>query len=166
MKTRANINIEMANHLNNLSDDDISVIGNSNVIKNHDDIGHIIIGRWYYGLFLLAKDKLINTHSFIKNCSKQDTCHYAIKLSGSACNADCFKHKTRYKIDRDGKYYPAGKSIWLHISQQYSTKTRKLKAIERLVKMREEFEYNGCICTDSDIRKAKKLFEGVINVLK
>ncbi|MEI0610071.1 hypothetical protein [Brachyspira pilosicoli] len=70
MKNRGEVNIAVANYFNNNFCNFSSIQRRDvNIIPSKDDLKHIIIGRWYYGLYLLAKEKLgltckINHRSF------------------------------------------------------------------------------------------------------
>ena len=60
MKRRGKVNIDTADYLYNNANDIIREVNNNKSYLsnnlNSEDINHIIIGRWYYGLFLIAKD--------------------------------------------------------------------------------------------------------------
>lgn len=164
MEKRAEVNIKIANHLNDLTQEEICTTYNN--IQNNADIRHIIIGRWYYGLFLLAKHKLINDYNFVKNCTEKNTCHHYTKMNG-ICNAKCLKHKSYWRTPKNGTSYMGKLSIWGHIANKYPPEKRKsIKRGEELASLREKFEYNGEECQDSHMKKATKYFEGVINGIK
>lgn len=69
MRERGEINIAIANYLENKFNDYTNLNKNDgNKVQCLDEIKHIIIGRWYYGLYLIAKAKLIVPASdFIKH---------------------------------------------------------------------------------------------------
>ncbi len=56
MKRRGKVNIDTADYLYNNANDIIREVNNNKSYLsnnlNSEDINHIIIGRWYYGLFL------------------------------------------------------------------------------------------------------------------
>lgn len=59
MRERGEINIAIANYLESSFNDYNNLNRNDNKqVKNLDEIKHIIIGRWYYGLYLIAKEEL------------------------------------------------------------------------------------------------------------
>lgn len=142
MERRANINIQVANHLSTLYNADLgkcqnnisNCLKNCNEIKNHDDIGHIIIGRWYYGVYLLAKDKLV------QNSLQKES--------------DVIRHK--------GK-----NSIWNLLLSHYDGKfTKILQRGVQLAKKREHFEYNSYKCSVDDLLEFRELFNKIYEVLK
>lgn len=59
MKDRGEINIAVANYFDNNFNNFSSITRkDGNTLQSKDELKHIIIGRWYYGLYLLAKEKL------------------------------------------------------------------------------------------------------------
>lgn len=158
MKKRGEVNIGMADYLYKNSND---IIKNINSNFNPEDINHIIIGRWYYGLFLITKNYLINNCHYISSCKKKSKCPYSSK---GTCNAECLLHKgTKFKkkSKKKNKYiYIKKPSIWEILCNKMSTISQKDKnnlksrGIE-LAKLREKYEYSGNNCSVNEIKLAE-----------
>ncbi|WP_096737518.1 hypothetical protein [Brachyspira sp. G79] len=57
MKKRGEVNIAIANYLYN----NFNFVSDHIAINiNNNDLRHIIISRWYYGVYLIAKNYLTN----------------------------------------------------------------------------------------------------------
>lgn len=149
MKERGEINIAIANYLENNFNDYTNLNRNDgNQVQNLDEIKHIIIGRWYYGLYLIAKDKL-KLHS-----------------------RDNVKHKV-YKvyICKNGK--KKLKEIIYGIWERINKKAKKngiTYDFEKngiyLFQLRNKYEYRGTNVTDINFNMAKKIYEEMYNELQ
>lgn len=164
MESRSEVNIAFADYLYSNCD-----ILNTKKLKNGkyittEDINHIIIGRLYYGVFLLAKYRLINDFDFIKNCTGRNNCKYI--QNNKYCNGLCLKHKSnpKYKIE----------SIWNKIGKNLNKHSDTIKG-EELARMRERYEYCNTLipnpredysCSAKELKRAKKLFEVIYNALR
>ena len=76
MRERGEINIAIANYFERTFNDYDNLNRNDDKqVQNLDEIKHIIIGRWYYGLYLIAKEKLglsyINHMGYINKYNKK-----------------------------------------------------------------------------------------------
>lgn len=98
MKERGEINIAIANHLDSYFRGYTCLIRNDNKqVKHLDEIKHIIIGRWYYGLYLMAKDKLtLPASDFIKH--KGDNCIWRRINKNPKNNKNCI-----YNFSKNGE---------------------------------------------------------------
>lgn len=139
MKERGEINIAIANHLDSYFRGYTCLIRNDNKqVKHLDEIKHIIIGRWYYGLYLIAKDKL----------KKQYVSHI-----GHFSNK---KKKIIYgiweRIDKKAKI----KGINYDFEKNGAD----------LFKLRNKYEYYGINVIDNDFNTAKKIYEDMYNELQ
>ncbi|MBW5381893.1 hypothetical protein [Brachyspira pilosicoli] len=136
MRRRGNINIIIANYLDN-NFEFMSDITDINI--NNKELRHIIISRWYYGVYLIAKDYLIN--NFICTDDKSN-----------------FHHKT----NEDAHIY----SIWHRIGNvQNGIFHSDLIQGEQLAKLREDYEYTGNLCNDTDFNNAKRIFNEIYEIL-
>lgn len=162
MKNRGEVNISFADYLYHNRDIlNIKKIGMKYI--EVDDINHLIIGRWYYGLFLIAKDYLVNVEKYITNCNNTN-CPYC--NIGNYCNGRCFKHKYNQKVHAHSIWHIIGKL------KKFNGKYADIIKGERLAKMREKYEYynidnksNDCICSVSDLNNAKTIFKEIYNAL-
>lgn len=146
MKNRGKVNIDTADYLYNNAQTFINCINSS----NNDDINHIIIGRWYYGVFLLAKDYLMS-NGYNKHCNKSFRGKHCERKD---CNLECLTHK--------GNAY----SIW-SVLVSYANKNKSLASNGRqLAQLRENFEYSGNICNNNALNKAKNYFNKILKEIK
>lgn len=130
MKDRAEVNIKIANYLN----ENLQL---PNIKKQ--DIRHIIIGRWYYGLFLIAKNYLIDN----KKCI--DSPNY-------------FHHKS----NEENSIY----SIWHRVGNEVKDSYNDIKQGEILATLRERYEYSGDLCSEDDFNNAERIFNEIYEVFK
>lgn len=147
MRERGEINIAIANYLDNYFRGYACLIRNDNKqVKHLDEIKHIIIGRWYYGLYLIAKDKL-------KVSAKAD-----IKHKGYTCK----KGKKKIKKTIYG--------IWELIDKKAKIKGINSYDFEKngidLFQLRNKYEYRGTNVTDTNFNLAKKIYEDMYNELQ
>lgn len=163
MKNRGKVNIDTAYYLYNNSASIISTINSNNNYCNNklqnEDINHIIIGRWYYGLFLIAKDYLINNLNYIANCREKNKCKFYDMQNNTSCIAQCLKHKGY----TSKKYNIHIESIWNILANMSSIKNKKLFGSngKELAKLREKYEYFGVVCNFNTLKIAKSYFENI-----
>lgn len=164
MKKRGKVNIDTGYYLYNNSRYIINDINsNNNYLGNklqNEDINHIIIGRWYYGLFLIAKDYLINNLNYIINCSEKNKCKFYNMQNNTTCIAQCLKHKG-YTNKRNNVYI---ESIWSILANNTSSiNNKKLFGSngKELAKLREKYEYFGSFCDFNTLKRAKSYFEAM-----
>ncbi|WP_295156789.1 hypothetical protein [uncultured Brachyspira sp.] len=145
MKNRGRVNIDTADYLYDNTQIFINCINKC----NNDDVNHIIIGRWYYGVFLLAKDYLIS-NGYSQHCNKNFR-GKPCKIKN--CNLECLTHK--------GK----NNSIWLTLVN-YANKNKSLATNgKQLAQLRENYEYSGRICDKNALNKAKNYFNKILKDL-
>ncbi|WP_157150155.1 hypothetical protein [Brachyspira sp. SAP_772] len=145
MKNRGKINIDTADYLYNNRQTFINYINKS----NYDDINHIIIGRWYYGVFLLAKDYLISK-GYSQHCNKDFRGQLCTIKN---CNLQCLAHK--------GNRY----SIWA-VLVTYAKKNKALATRgTQLAQLRENYEYSGKLCNQNVLNLAYNYFTKILNDL-
>ncbi|AEM23023.1 hypothetical protein Bint_2419 [Brachyspira intermedia PWS/A] len=138
MKDRGEINIAVANYFdNNFHDFSILNRRDGNNVQSKDELRHIIIGRWYYGLYLLAKEKLgkqyiSHTGYFDKNNKRKlgiwETLDDNAKIKGLS-----------YDFEKNGTL---------------------------LFDMRNRYEYNGINVPDTMFQKAQTIYEDMYNELQ
>lgn len=139
MRERGEINIAIANYLENSFNDYNNLNRNDNKqVQCLDEIKHIIIGRWYYGLYLIAKYKLKKRYvSHIGYFSKKKK-----KIIHGIW--ECIDKKAKnngitYNFEQNGIY---------------------------LFQLRNKYEYYGTNVTDTNFNMAKKIYEGMYNELQ
>ncbi|ADG71474.1 hypothetical protein [Brachyspira murdochii] len=135
MKKRGEVNIAIADYL----------YDNFNFVSNHitinienSDLRHIIISRWYYGLYLIAKDYLVNIKGIV------DLSKY-------------FKHKSNKEHDI--------KSIWSRLADFFEEYHSDILQGEELARLREYYEYSGNLCSDIDFNNARRIFNEIYEIL-
>lgn len=178
MKRRGKVNIDTADYLYNNANDIIREVNNNKSYLsnnlNSEDINHIIIGRWYYGLFLIAKDYLVNNINYIAKCKNKNNCFWNIKKN---CRARCLVHKNPYKSNnvfikkggnKNSKYIFW---IWEETANEIKTLSNKIRnrflqsSIE-LIKLREKYEYYGSNCNIGILNKAQNYLNKIKEVYK
>lgn len=167
MKKRGEVNIGMADYLYKNSND---IIKNINSNFKPEDINHIIIGRWYYGLFLISRYYLVNKCNYINNCNKKKSCKIYKKAlkNNCGCMAKCLTHKGFH----DNVNNIHIKSIWEIVSSSLTSLTNSINknalktAGYELAKLREKYEYYGDICTINELIKAKNYFDQIEGIYK
>ena len=144
---RSKINMDTADYLYNNRQTFINCINSS----DNDDINHIIIGRWYYGVFLLAKDYLINK-GYHNNCNKQYRNNSCTKQD---CNLECLTHKGR------------NNSIWNTLGKYLKCNKKMLisQGIQ-LAQLREKYEYSTELCGINELKNAKRYFENIKSIIE
>lgn len=136
MKKRGEVNIAIANYLY----DNFNLISNDLDIGLHsEDIRHIIISRWYYGLYLIAKDYLVN-------------------IKGIVDLSTYFKHKSNKEYDI--------KSIWSRLAGFFEEYYNDIIQGEELARLREYYEYSGILCQKIDFDNAKRIFDEIYEIFK
>lgn len=176
MEKRGKVNIDIAEYLcNNLNDIIKDINNNKNYLSNNlncEDINHIIIGRWYYGVFLIAKSYLVNNMSYITKCKNKNNCFWNINNS---CCARCLVHKKPYKninvvVGKNGnKYYKYVFWIWKETANEIKTLSNKnafLNNSRELINLREKYEYYGYNCHSNILNLAKNYFNKIEAVYK
>lgn len=167
MKRRGEVNIGMANYLYKNSND---IVKNINSNFHPEDINHIIIGRWYYGLFLISRYYLVNKCNYINNCNKKKSCKIYKKAlkNNCGCKAKCLTHKGYH--DKENNIHI--KSIWEIVSSSLSPltdsvsrNTLKVSGYE-LAKLREKYEYYDDVCSVNELQNAQNLFNQIKGVYK
>lgn len=179
MKIRGKVNIDIADYLYNNSNGIIKDINNNkNYLSNNlncEDINHIIIGRWYYGLFLIAKDYLVNNINYITKCKNKNNCLWNRK---NDCRARCLVHKNPHKninapIKKSGNKYKYVFWIWKETANEMKTLSDKTKIrntfltnSRELINLREKYEYYGYNCNSNILNNAKNYFNKIKAVYK
>lgn len=159
MKKRGEVNIGMANYLYRNSND---IIKNINSNFKPEDINHIIIGRLYYGIYLIAKDYLINNCNYVSRCIKRNTCDF---YKNNICDLECLKHKTYTKKNN---YKP---SLWEELANNinkfpmYENKITIQTCGEDFAELRESYEYHPTYCSKSRVAKANSFYNRILGVL-
>ncbi|KLI13517.1 hypothetical protein [Brachyspira hyodysenteriae] len=146
MKNRGKVNIDTADYLYNNRQTFINCINKF----NNDDINHIIIGRWYYGVFLLAKDYLISK-GYSQHCNKD---FRGQPCTIKNCTLQCLAHK--------GNRY----SIW-SVLVTYAKKNKALATNgTQLAQLREKYEYSAELCGINELKNAKRYFENIKSIIE
>ncbi|MEI0493743.1 hypothetical protein R4J17_15000 [Brachyspira intermedia] len=136
MKKRGEINIGIANYLYSNSKNILTNSNNNNL--NSDNIKHIIIGRWYYGLYLIAKNYLIENNVCTDDISN-------------------FHHKT----NENAHIY----SIWHRIGMKLKSYNDIIQG-EELARLREYYEYSGILCQQIDFDNAERIFNEIYEIFR
>lgn len=138
MRERGEINISIANYLENNFNDYTNLNRNDNKqVQCLDEIKHIIIGRWYYGLYLIAKDKLnIQYISHKGYIDKKGNMKYGI---WETIDQEAKKIGISYDFEKNG--------------------------ID-LFQLRNKYEYYGVNIVDNDFNTAKKIYKEMYNELR
>lgn len=130
MQKRGMINIDFANYLE--ADTDLF----KSIYKDKTDMYHIIIGRWYYGVYLLAKSKL--------NCSNEEDVPH-----------------TTYTKDKLGIW----ERIAIKSGHPRASVILKEKG-EGLYRDRNKYEYTGRRIDNVTLEEIRKNFMEVYNALQ
>ncbi|AEM20655.1 hypothetical protein Bint_0019 [Brachyspira intermedia PWS/A] len=134
MKRRGEVNIVVADYLDNKFIPDTVDIN----ITSYD-LRHIIISRWYYGVYLIAKNYLINN---------------------LICTDD--KKNFHHKTNEDKHIF----SIWHRIANTNNGNFHSdLIQGEKLAELREYYEYSGNLCNDTDFDNARRIFNEIYEIL-
>lgn len=139
MRERGEINIAIANYLESSFNDYNNLNRNDKKqVQNLDEIKHIIIGRWYYGLYLIAKYKLnIQYISHKGYIDKTGNKIYGLwELIDKKAK---IKGINSYDFEQNGIY---------------------------LFQLRNKYEYYGTNVTDTNFNMAKKIYEDMYNELQ
>lgn len=136
MKRRGEVNIAVANYLyynfNSISND-------ADMVLNSEDIRHIIISRWYYGLYLIAKDYLVN-------------------IKGIVVKSNYFKHKSNNSHNII--------SIWCNLANYFQEYYDDIIQGEELAKLRERYEYSGNLCRKEEFDNAERIFNEIYEIFR
>ena len=161
MKKRGEVNIAVVNYLDSNSN---NIVKNINNNLKSEDINHIIIGRLYYGIYLIAKDYLINKCNYIDSCNKRHNCNF---FHNTKCDLECLKHKT-YINTKKNKYKP---SLWKELANNINkfpideNKNTIQTYGEYFAELRESYEYHPMYCNRSRVIKANILYNRILGVL-
>ncbi|MEI0510248.1 hypothetical protein [Brachyspira intermedia] len=161
MKRRGEVNIGMANYLYKNSN---NIVKNINSNLNSEDINHIIIGRLYYGVYLIAKDYLINNCNYVSKCIKRNTCDF---YKNNICDLECLKHKTYINVKKN-KHKP---SLWEELANNINqfpineNKNTIQTYGENFAELRESYEYHPTYCNRSRVVKANNFYSRILGVL-
>ncbi len=141
IRARGRVNIEVAKHL--WRQREVGLIGGEAC-----EINHIIIGRLYYGLYLLAKAKLTET------------------LGVDEIDGVMYKHKPY--LNRKTGFQVWNNVIWNELAKVYNDSFRKVFIYNGLglAEQREKFEYSGHNCSDKHLKKAYKYFISIYRILR
>ncbi|MEI0527441.1 hypothetical protein R4J00_02140 [Brachyspira intermedia] len=138
MKDRGEINIAVANYFdNNFNNFSILNRRDGNNVQSKDELRHIIIGRWYYGLYLLAKEKL--GKQYISHTGYFDKNNNRILGIWENLDDNAKIKGVSYDFEKNGTL---------------------------LLNMRNKYKYNGVNVPDTMFKKAKTIYEDMYNELQ
>lgn len=151
MRERGEINIAIANYLESSFNDYNNLNRNDNKqVQNLDEIKHIIIGRWYYGLYLIAKEKLglpyinhmghINKYNKEKEygiweCLYQEAKKFGASYDFEKNGLDLFNLRNKYEyynIKVTNKNFKQAKNIYDKMYIELQNINAKIKNIQNV----------------------------------
>lgn len=138
MRDRGEINIAVANYFDNNFNNFSSIIRrDGNTLQSKDELKHIIIGRWYYGLYLLAKEKL--GIQYISHTGYFDKNNNRVLGIWETLDDNAKRKGVSYDFEKNGTL---------------------------LFDMRNRYEYNGINVPDTMFKKAQTIYEDIYNELQ